>query len=108
MRRSTNGGMRIVPMERILALIPSDARKVGLVGAAVSDHPKIVTLIDTLAAQGRQVSLSSLRPDRLNDAFVGALKRGGARLLTTALDAPSQRLRDSIARKAREEHLLRV
>jgi radical SAM superfamily enzyme YgiQ (UPF0313 family) len=108
MRRSTNGGMRIVDIERILSLIPSDARKVGLVGAAVSDHPKIVPLIETLAAQGRQVSLSSLRPDRLNDAFVAALKKGGARVLTTALDAASQRLRDTIQRKAREEHLLRV
>ncbi len=108
MRRSTNGGMRIVELERILRLIPDDARKVGLVGAAVSDHPKIVQLLDTLAAQGRQVSLSSLRPDRLNDAFVGALRRAGARILTTALDAASQRLRDAIARKAREEHLLRV
>lgn len=108
MRRSTNGGMRIVELERILSLIPADARKVGLVGAAVSDHPKIVQLIDALAAQGRQVSLSSLRPDRLNDAFVGALKRAGARILTTALDAPSQRLRDIIARKAKEQHLLKV
>jgi radical SAM superfamily enzyme YgiQ (UPF0313 family) len=108
MRRSTNGGMRIVELARILALIPQDARKIGLVGAAVSDHPKIVELIETLAAQGRQVSLSSLRPDRLNEAFVAALKNAGARVLTTALDAPSQRLRDTINRKAREEHLLRV
>ena len=63
-------------------------------GAAVSDHPKIVHIVNTLAEQGRQVSLSSLRPDRLNDAFIGALKKAGARALTTALDAPSQRLRD--------------
>lgn len=108
MRRSTAGGMRIVDVQRILSLVPSDARKVGLVGAAVSDHPKIVEILETLAAQGRQVSLSSLRPDRLSDPFVAALKRCGARILTTALDASSQRLRDSIMRKAREEHLLRV
>ncbi|HKU37987.1 MAG TPA: radical SAM protein [Polyangiales bacterium] len=108
MRRSTNGGMRIVPAERILARIPDDARKVGLVVAAVSDHPKIVSIVDTLATQGRQVSLSSLRPDRLNDAFIGALKKAGARALTTALDAPSQRLRDRIDRKAKEKHFLRI
>ena len=42
MRRSTNGGMRIAPMERILELVPPNAKRVGLVGAAVSDHPKIV------------------------------------------------------------------
>jgi radical SAM superfamily enzyme YgiQ (UPF0313 family) len=108
MRRSTNGGMRIVPAERVLARIPDDARRVGLVGAAVSDHPKIVHIIETLASQGRQVSLSSLRPDRLNDAFIGALKKAGARTLTTALDAPSQRLRDRIDRKAKEKHFLRI
>src|SRR5262249_54071691 len=88
--------------------VQDDARKVGLVGAAVSDHPKIVPIIETLAAQGRQVSLSSLRPDRLNDAFVGALQKAGSRILTTALDAASQRLRRSISRKAREQHLLKV
>jgi len=108
MRRSTNGGMRIVPAERVLSLIPEDAHKVGLVGAAVSDHPKIVEIVDTLASQGRQVSLSSLRPDRLTDPFIAALKKAGARALTTALDASSQRLRDTIDRKAKEKHFLRI
>ena len=41
MRRSTNGGMRIVPRATIIAGIPADARRVGLVGAAVTDHPDI-------------------------------------------------------------------
>jgi radical SAM superfamily enzyme YgiQ (UPF0313 family) len=105
MRRSTNGGMRIVPMERILSLIPDDARRVGLVGAAVSDHPKIADIVETLAGQGREVGLSSLRPDRLNDRFVAALKSAGYRTLTTASDGASQRLRDQMQRKARERHL---
>jgi radical SAM superfamily enzyme YgiQ (UPF0313 family) len=105
MRRSTNGGMRIVPMERILSLIPDDAKRVGLVGAAVSDHPKIAEIVETLADQGREVGLSSLRPDRLNDRFVAALKRAGYRTLTTASDGASQRLRDAMQRKARERHL---
>jgi len=108
MRRSTNGGMRIVDAERILSLVPDDARKVGLVGAAVSDHPKIVSIVETLADRGKQVSLSSLRPDRLNEPFVAALKRAGAKILTTALDASSQRLRDQIQRKAREPHLHKI
>ena len=108
MRRSTNGGMRIVPMEKILSLIPADAKRVGLVGAAVSDHPKIADIVEALADQGREVGLSSLRPDRLNDRFVGALKRAGYRTLTTASDGASQRLRDQLARKAQEKHLVRA
>jgi radical SAM superfamily enzyme YgiQ (UPF0313 family) len=107
MRRSTNGGMRLASMERILELIPADARRVGLVGAAVSDHPRIVQIVNTLADQGKEVGLSSLRPDRLSDEFVAALKRVGYRTLTTAMDGPSERLRETLERKARVKHLLR-
>ena len=107
MRRSTNGGMRLVPMETILGLVPSDAKRVGLVGAAVSDHPRIAQIVSTLADQGREVGLSSLRPDRLNDELVAALKKAGTRTLTTAMDGPSERLRDMIERRARPKHLER-
>ena len=107
MRRSTNGGMRLVPMETILGLVPPDAKRVGLVGAAVSDHPRIAQIVNTLADQGRGVGLSSLRPDRLNDELVSALKRAGYRTLTTAMDGPSERLRESLERNARIKNLLR-
>ncbi len=108
MRRSTNGGMRIVPMETILARIPEDAKRVGLVGAAVSDHPKICDIIETLADQGREVSMSSMRPDRMSERFVAALKRAGHQVITTAGDGSSQRMRDAVQRKTKEKHLLEV
>lgn len=108
MRRSTNGGMRIVPKERVLSLIPEDARRVGLVGAAVSDHPKIVEIVRTLAERGCEVGLSSLRPDRLSDEFVGALKMAGYRTLTTAMDGTSERVREILERRARPKHLERA
>jgi radical SAM superfamily enzyme YgiQ (UPF0313 family) len=104
MRRSTNGGMRVVPKEVVLDRIPLDARRVGLVGAAVSDHPKIVDILNSLADRGCEVGLSSLRPDRLKDELVGALRRVGYRTLTTALDGPSERMRGIIERRGREPH----
>lgn len=104
MRRTTNGGMRVVEQERILSLIPSDAMKVGLVGAAVSDHPRIVEILETLADQGKRVGLSSLRPDRLKLPFVTALHRAGYKTLTTALDGISERMRETIERRGREPH----
>lgn len=108
MRRSTNGGMRLVDPGRILELVPQDAPRVGLVGAAVSDHPRLVVILEALVNDGRGVGVSSLRPDRLSDALVAVLKRGGARTLTTASDGASQRLRNQIQRKTREEHLIRA
>lgn len=108
MRRSTNGGMRVVPKERVLELIPEDARRVGLVGAAVSDHPRIVEIVRSLAERGAEVGLSSLRPDRLNDDFVGALRLAGYRTLTTAMDGASDRVREILDRRARVRHLERA
>ena len=108
MRRSTNGGMRIVPKERILELVPADATRVGLVGAAVSDHPKVVEIVRALAERGCEVGLSSLRPDRLSDDFVGALKLAGYRTLTTAMDGTSERVRETLERRARVRHLERA
>jgi radical SAM superfamily enzyme YgiQ (UPF0313 family) len=107
MRRSTNGGMRLAPMEKILSVVPRDAKRVGLVGAAVSDHPRIVDIVNRLADDGREVGLSSLRPDRLKDEFVHALARSGTRTLTTAMDGPSERMREQLERKAKEKHLVR-
>lgn len=106
MRRSTNGGMRIVPPDVVLDGIPRDVRRVGLVGAAVSDHPKIIDIVHALADRGAEVGLSSLRPDRLKDEFIAALKRAGYRTLTTALDGPSERLRELIERRGREPHYI--
>lgn len=105
MRRSTNGGMRIVPKEKIMGLIPEDAKRIGLVGAAVSDHPKIVEIVTELADRGCEVGLSSLRPDKLTDAFVGALKLAGYKTLTTAMDGTSERVRNLLDRRARVRHL---
>ncbi len=108
MRRSTNGGMRLVAPERVLSLIPPDARRVGLVGAAVTDHPGLPVILRALVDSGREVGISSLRADRLNEEIVGLLKRGGYRTLTTAADGASERLRRSIDRKTHERHLLRA
>ncbi|MCA9571132.1 MAG: radical SAM protein, partial [Myxococcales bacterium] len=109
MRRSTNGGMRLVTPERILSFVPEHARKVGLVGAAISDHPRLVDLLQVLVESGRQVGVSSLRADRIErrPAIAEWLRKSGARTLTVASDGASERLRKSISKGTIERHLLR-
>ncbi|CAN5793160.1 hypothetical protein BH11MYX3_BH11MYX3_45510 [soil metagenome] len=106
MRRSTNGGMRIVPRETIIAGIPAYARKVGLVGAAVTDHPDIAAIVRDVVDGDRHVGISSLRADKLTDELVGLLARGGYRTLTVAADGASERMRRVIERSTRAEHLI--
>jgi len=107
MRRSTNGGMRIVPRARIIAGIPAGTRKVGLVGAAVTDHPDIAAVVRDVVDRGCQVGISSLRADKLTDELVGLLARGGYRTLTVAGDGASERMRRVVERSTKAEHLIR-
>ncbi|MBI4512323.1 MAG: radical SAM protein [Deltaproteobacteria bacterium] len=108
MRRSTNGGMRVIDPGKILGGIPEAARRVGLVGASVTDHPRIAEIVRGIVESGREVGISSLRADRLSDELVGLLARGGYRTLTVASDGASERLRAFIERKTYERHLLRA
>lgn len=108
MRRSTNGGMRLVAPEKVQSLIPREAQRVGLVGAAVTDHPKLPAILQHIVEdRGLEVGISSLRADRLNDDIVRLLARGGYRTLTVASDGSSERMRSLIERKTKEKHLLR-
>src|SRR4030095_16648554 len=87
MRRTTNGGMRTVSPEHVLELVPGHVRSLlpeqagggGRLGPAVTDHPRITELLRTLVDSGREVGVSSLRADRLTQALVGRLLRGGGR-----------------------------
>src|SRR5256884_655939 len=110
MRRTTNGGMRTVDPERVLELLPEDARRVGLVGAAVTDHPRIVELVRRLVDDGREVGISSLRADRLcaRPELISLLAQSGARTLTTAADGASERLRTALDRRTTAAQLVRV
>lgn len=110
MRRSTNGGMRLVTPDSILSYVPEGAKRVGLVGAAISDHPELVGLLQRLIDSGREVGVSSLRADRvaLKPDIARLLREGGYQTLTVASDAASQRLRRTLAKGTTEQHLLTV
>ncbi len=108
MRRTTNGGMRLVTPEALLSYVPAEAEKVGLVGAAISDHPQLVPLLETLVDAGKKVSLSSLRADRVmrKPRIAELIRTSGARTLTVASDGASERLRKWMSKGTKEEHLL--
>ena len=108
MRRSTNGGMRLVDAAHLSEIVPDSAPRVGLVGAAISDHPQLVGLLEELVARGKGLGISSLRADRVarRPEIARLLRAGGYKTLTVASDAASQRLRRDIAKGTVERHLL--
>ncbi len=82
-----------------VAEIAKESKRVGLVGACVSDYPWIGELMKLLEEHGVEVSISSLRADSLTEDLVASLARGGHRTLTMAPEAGTERLR-RVVRKA--------
>ena len=83
-------------------------RRIGLISAATTDHPNLERLLNELIDRGAQISLSSLRIDRLTDATVAALVKSDTRNITIAPEAGSQRMRDIINKRTSEEQIMRA
>lgn len=92
-------------LRETVAKIAKDGRRVGLVGACVSDYPWIGELMQILEEHGVEVSISSLRADSLTEDLVASLSRGGHRTLTLAPEAGTERLRQVIRKAITDEQL---
>jgi radical SAM family uncharacterized protein len=90
---------------RLAAQTATDGRRVGLVGACVSDYPWLGDLLKVLDEHGVEISISSLRADSLTEDLVAALAKGGHRTLTMAPEAGTERLRRVIRKAITDEQL---
>ncbi|MCL5027018.1 MAG: radical SAM protein, partial [Chloroflexi bacterium] len=84
---------------------PDPSGRVGLVGAAVSDYPDIDPLVAALRERDRRITVSSLRADSLTEGLLRGLAESGARTITIAPEAGSERLRKTINKRLDEETL---
>src|SRR5256884_4776106 len=92
--------------ETVAGMAASGERRVGLVGACVSDYPWIGELLKIVEDNGLELSISSIRADSLTDGLVAALARGGHRTLTIAPEAGTERLRRAIRKAITDEQIL--
>ncbi len=81
-------------------------KKIGLVGAAVSDYTQIDELNQAIHQRGGKISVSSLRIDSLTAAEVAALSESGHRTVALAPEAGSQRLRNLINKNIDSRQIL--
>jgi radical SAM superfamily enzyme YgiQ (UPF0313 family) len=92
--------------ETVVEMARSGEKRVGLVGACVSDYPWIGDLLKIVEENGLELSISSLRADSLTPELVAALARGGHRTLTVAPEAGTERLRHVIRKAITDEQIL--
>ncbi|ACN14389.1 radical SAM domain protein [Desulforapulum autotrophicum HRM2] len=80
--------------------------RVGLVSAAVSDHPAINSICARGIAEDLSISFSSLRADALTDELIATLQRSGVKTATIAPEAGSERMRAIINKKISETEIV--
>ena len=92
--------------ETVARMAASGERRVGLVGACVSDYPWLGELLKIIEENGLELSISSLRADSLTEDLVTALARGGHRTLTMAPEAGTERLRWAVRKPISDAQLM--
>ena len=104
-------GVRWKPLETIwrgVERLRPYTDKLGLISAAVGNHPQISQLCERLRQSRFSVAFSSLRVDQLPDCLLQTLVEGGARTLTLAPEVGSDELRRSINKLFTDEQYLQT
>lgn len=108
----SNLPFRWPPYEQIIEGIDAgikNAGKIGLLGALVTAHPEFDKICDyileRLENENFEVSISSLRADRINPKTVQMLVKAGQKSSTIAFEAGSQRMRDFINKRLSEKEI---
>src|SRR5256886_816667 len=92
--------------DTIADLAAQGEKRIGLVGACVSDYPWIGELLKVVEDNGMELSISSLRADSLTDDLVASLARGGHRTLTMAPQAGTRRRRPPLRQLVNDEQVM--
>lgn len=83
-------------------------KRIGLMGAAISDYPEIDLLTQKILDAGLKMSVASFRADSVTPKLVDALAESGMKTLTLAPEAGSDRMRKVINKGISESDLFRT
>ncbi len=91
--------MPIDEVEKRISYALKYADKVGLIGASVSDYPKLMDLLFWLKGKVKYLSVSSLRVNAITVELLKALVSLGDREITLAPEGGTQRMRDTLKKE---------
>jgi len=80
-------------------------KRIGLMGAAISDYPGIDALSEYILSEGLTMSVASFRADSVTETMIRSLAESGMQTITLAPEAGSARMRAVVNKGIEEEHL---
>ncbi|MBR6887001.1 MAG: radical SAM protein [Selenomonadaceae bacterium] len=100
------------PRNRSLDVLKAEVRaakkfdkKIGLMGAAISDYPQIDELCDFILGEKLPMSVASFRADSVTENLVKSLAASGLKTLTIAPEVGSEKMRRVINKGITEENI---
>ncbi|MFH1460466.1 MAG: radical SAM protein [Candidatus Omnitrophota bacterium] len=81
-------------------------KKIGLVGAAITEYPQLKQLLKFLKEKNTKISVSSLRVESVIPELLTALSESGQNAVTYAPEAGSDRLRRFLNKKITNKHII--
>ncbi|MFX0088388.1 MAG: radical SAM protein [Candidatus Hodarchaeota archaeon] len=81
-------------------------KKVALIGPAISDYSRLEDLCWLVVNSGSELSIPSLRADRVSENIIQALVEGGQKTITLAPEVASTPLVESINKGITQDHVL--
>ena len=105
-RRPRNRSIEILKQEIIEA--KKYNKKIGLMGAAISDYPQINELCKIIREAELPMSVASFRADSVTAELVESLVASGLKTLTIAPEAGSAKMRAVINKSIEEEHIFKT
>src|SRR5437773_2197368 len=82
--------------------------KIGLVSAAVCDHPEISEILQSLRAMDYRISVSSLRLDQISEELLDALVESRDQQIAVAPETGSDRLRRVINKNLTNDEIVDI
>ncbi len=83
-------------------------KRIGLMGAAISDYPEIDALAGYILSKRLTMSVASFRADSVTETMIRSLAESGMKTITLAPEAGSARMRAVINKGIEEVHLFRA
>jgi len=100
------------PRNRSLDVLKNEIRdakkfgkKIGLMGAAISDYPQIDELCKFILGEGLTMSVASFRADSVTAELVKSLTASGLKTLTIAPEVGSEKMRRVVNKGITEENI---
>ena len=102
-RKPRNRSLEILKAEVDVAKIYG--KKIGLMGAAISDYPQINELCKYILDANLKMSVASFRADSVTKELVEALVQSGLKTLTVAPEVGSEKMRVVVNKNLTEENI---